>query len=221
MSDVQASANLISVGAQAIVDQAQTLGLSWTLRPATVASSTRDRITVVFDGDTVAINATNMTGELLLGGARVYCIMVPQTGNFIVGQVGMVQTIGAVATRSLSALGIADATPTPIEWDTSSFDSSGFIGTLPLTDLIIPEGLGGIYAVTVGVNITASGTRNFVTIFVNGIRFVRFSFDPGEDYVGGCGTRFLASGDTVSADAFQNSGGSGALIGDMWLYRVG
>jgi hypothetical protein len=77
---------LISAATREIVQQSQSLGLSWTLRMATIVSSTATSgSTIIFDGDTVAISATNMTGGRLIGGDRVYCIIVPQSGNFIVG----------------------------------------------------------------------------------------------------------------------------------------
>lgn len=80
------TANLISDAARTIVQQAQALGLTWTLRIATVVtSSINGNATIVFDGDTVTISATNLTGSPFGGGSRVYCIMVPQSGNFIIG----------------------------------------------------------------------------------------------------------------------------------------
>lgn len=77
---------LISAAATEIIQQSQALGLSWNLRMATVVSSTATSgLTIIFDGDTVAISATNITGSRLTGGDRVYCIMVPQSGNFAIG----------------------------------------------------------------------------------------------------------------------------------------
>lgn len=77
---------LLSVAAKQIVQQAQALGLTWTLQIASVVtSSATGGLIVVLDGDTVAISATNITGNQLFGGDRVYCITVPQSGNFVIG----------------------------------------------------------------------------------------------------------------------------------------
>jgi len=79
-------AGLIGTAAKQIVQQAQALGLTWTLQIASVVtSSVRNGVTVILDGDTVAISATNITGNQLFGGDRVYCITVPQSGNFVIG----------------------------------------------------------------------------------------------------------------------------------------
>lgn len=83
---------LVGLGAQAVADNAKRLGLTWTLRPATVAA-TLDAIsnnpnsgivTVVFDGDTVAVSANSMVGALT-SGERVMVMVVPPAGNFVVG----------------------------------------------------------------------------------------------------------------------------------------
>lgn len=67
---------------QAVVENAQRLGLTWALRPATVVSSSP--ITAVFDGDTEPINMTSMVGSVSIG-QRVYVFVVPPSGNYIAG----------------------------------------------------------------------------------------------------------------------------------------
>jgi hypothetical protein len=77
---------LLSTAAKEIVQQAQALGLTWTLRMATVVSSSFTKgVSIVFDGDTVAIAATNIANERVNAGDRVYCVIVPQAGNFVFG----------------------------------------------------------------------------------------------------------------------------------------
>lgn len=95
------TANLINTAVQEIIKQAQALGLTWTLRMATVTTASSANLTITFDGDTVAISATNITRYRLTSGDRVYCIMVPQSGNFIFGfatQLGITTNFNAVAT---------------------------------------------------------------------------------------------------------------------------
>lgn len=74
----------ISASAQAVVDNAARLGVSWVLRIATVQQPTPPK--VIYDGDTIAIGVTSMVGSVAAG-QRVYVIQVPPSGNFIVGLV--------------------------------------------------------------------------------------------------------------------------------------
>lgn len=83
-------ANLISAGAREMVNQARALGLTWSLRIATLSTAQpieQGGFTGVLDGDSVAISLTNMTGESMVAGTRVYCLLIPPAGNFIVGVV--------------------------------------------------------------------------------------------------------------------------------------
>lgn len=79
---------LIGQGAQELVARAKALGVQWTLRPATVVTYSQDTTvapTVLFDGDTVAVNAVNILGRVLPIGARVMGMLVPPAGTFIMG----------------------------------------------------------------------------------------------------------------------------------------
>jgi len=73
-----------STEAQSIVDNAQRLGLTWELRPATVQVTGTRSVAVLYDGDTVTITAISLVGPLIAG-MRVYVIHIPPSGNFIVG----------------------------------------------------------------------------------------------------------------------------------------
>lgn len=77
--------DLISTGAQALVDNADRLGMTWQLRPATVITSTASgTVTASYDGDDEAIGMVSMIGKPAIGD-RVYAISVPPAGNFITG----------------------------------------------------------------------------------------------------------------------------------------
>jgi hypothetical protein len=81
---------LVGIGAQSIVDRAKELGLTWTLRPATV-TRVGDSVTtteVVYDGDTVAVGCVNLTGSDVRLSQRVMGMMIPPSGNFIIGLLG-------------------------------------------------------------------------------------------------------------------------------------
>jgi hypothetical protein len=76
---------LISTGAQAIVARAQSLGLTWEIRPGTVAATSGVVAgSVTFDGDTVPVNCLNLTNQYLTSGSRVMGILVPPSSNYII-----------------------------------------------------------------------------------------------------------------------------------------
>lgn len=78
---------LISVGAQAVKDNARRMGLTWQMRTATVVDGDDPvAITALYDRDSVNISMVSMIGALLPD-TRVYVLEVPPAGNFIVGLV--------------------------------------------------------------------------------------------------------------------------------------
>jgi hypothetical protein len=91
VTEEQEAPALISAGTQALVDDPKRLGLVWTMRLGTVITSITGAVTVTCDGDTVPINVVSTIGTLGVG-ARVYVLIVPPAGNFVVGQVSMLET---------------------------------------------------------------------------------------------------------------------------------
>ena len=87
MGDIsQEAPSLIGIGTQSMVDSAKALGLTWTLRDATVSSpGTVTNALIIYDGDTVPITCINLTGNELELGQRVSGLQVPPSGNFIIG----------------------------------------------------------------------------------------------------------------------------------------
>jgi hypothetical protein len=74
--------------ARAIQDRAAELGLVWRLRPATVAApGPSGQTRIVYDGDSVEIDAMSIIGRLPQG-ARVMGLISPPAGNHIVGFLG-------------------------------------------------------------------------------------------------------------------------------------
>lgn len=87
---------------QAIVADAQRLGLIWTMRLATV--STTDPLTGTYDGDDTSVPLIDMIGARV--GQRVWVIGIPQGGNYVIGWAPgatLIQTYG------LHGTGISDS----------------------------------------------------------------------------------------------------------------
>jgi len=93
---------------QAIVAESQRLGLTWSIRPATVNTDDLSTgiTTATYDGDTTSIVMINLVGDLYAGD-RVYAVSIPQGGNYIVGQPGRP---GMVNPYGLHGTGVADTT---------------------------------------------------------------------------------------------------------------
>lgn len=75
------NADDVSTLVSALVDNAKRLGLTWTLRRATVDSVSPLR--VIYDGDTVSIDVFALNALPYIG-QRVTGIWVPPAGNFII-----------------------------------------------------------------------------------------------------------------------------------------
>lgn len=89
-----------SATAQALVENAGRLGLTWDLRPATVNGASP--VSVIIDGDDAGLVATSMIGSLVVGD-RVYVIKIPPGGLFIVGWVNAPSNIPRLITDACSS----------------------------------------------------------------------------------------------------------------------
>jgi len=80
------SAEVVSSAIQQMVRDSQTLGITWSLRIATIRLVTSTLILGSFDGDldNTQLTLTTMTPNVGVGN-RVYVMSVPPGGNFIVG----------------------------------------------------------------------------------------------------------------------------------------
>lgn len=98
------SADLINTGISALVENAKRLGLTWTLRPATVGQDNLDggRVVAVFDGDTERLTMTSLVGALLEND-RVYVMIIPPSGNYIVGHAGNPSVLRLTSVTDASA----------------------------------------------------------------------------------------------------------------------
>ena len=83
-------AGFVAAQTQALQENAERLGIVWKRRPATVVAPLSDDptgVTVVMDGDSVAINAYSLIGVPPVD-SRIMCDIVPPSGLYIVGYIG-------------------------------------------------------------------------------------------------------------------------------------
>lgn len=215
------STGITGVAIQELISQARSLGISWNLRLATVTSNSGvGGLAIIFDGDTVAISATNITGDFLASGDRVYVIMVPTTGNYVVGHAEAISPIGLVATVTAQAL--PNNAATAVSWASASFNDPGFISTFPSTSFTIPAALGGLYAITANTLNGATGARNFIEITESGNLWLRSFFATPETFCSTSGVRFFSTtaSTTIAVNVFQNSGGATTMTANVWAYRL-
>lgn len=75
---------LLGTAAEAIVDNAKDLGLTWTLRPATAVKNVNGPA-IVYDGDTEVLGVVPLQGTAIPGD-RVMVLQIPPGGNYIIGR---------------------------------------------------------------------------------------------------------------------------------------
>jgi hypothetical protein len=90
---------------QALVENAQRLGLKWDLRAATVVSLDAAP-KVIVDGDTTSITATQIAGGGVYLNQRVYVLIIPPSGVFIISAPPFTAKQVLSATRSSVTLQI-------------------------------------------------------------------------------------------------------------------
>ena len=116
MNPDQQAPELISVGAQAVVANANRLGLTWQLRLARVTEGDDPfAVSALYDGDSTEIDMVSMIGALLPD-TRVYVIQVPPAGNFIVGLITTAPVVGNE--ECTSVIGMSAGTTTSIAFAT-------------------------------------------------------------------------------------------------------
>jgi len=171
MDELEVLPETVAVAAQAIVANAQRLGLTWTLRIATVNIVTSEsRVDAVYDGDVEAIGMENITGEALATGLRVYVLMVPPGGNFIVGFVGDQGDLFANASTAgslASATGASEVAIPAASWTVSGTAYEpifmflpGLIYQLTISGAILPAAFPGACIIRVRKgSASTSGTQ--------------------------------------------------------------
>ena len=96
--DRREAAELVGVGVQALVENASRLGLTWDIRLGTVIDrGPRPLIHMDGDDESISIGAVPMAGNPAIG-QRVYVLLIPPGGAFMVGQVAEWETGSATIT---------------------------------------------------------------------------------------------------------------------------
>lgn len=84
MTEPQQLPALLGATAESIVDNAKDLGLTWTLRPATVVSDPSGP-SVIYDGDSAVVGVETLIGTAIPTD-RVMMLQIPPGGNYIIGR---------------------------------------------------------------------------------------------------------------------------------------
>lgn len=112
-----------------------------------------------------------------------------------------------------------------ISWDTEDEDTDGFITPHATTGttFTIPEGLGGVYAISTELNSISNPLNSAARLEIHAGNYV-FSY-PGDDIT--APTRLaasaclpLAAGQTVQVKAYNDDGSNPTCLGSCRLYRV-
>lgn len=88
---------------EALLADADRLGLTWRLRPGTVGGSglaAPESVPVVVDGDAVTARARSMVGAVVAG-QRVWVVQIPPAGLYVLGFIGTAQVGTTVADNQI------------------------------------------------------------------------------------------------------------------------
>ncbi len=204
---------------RAVAENAQKLGMTWGLRPATVLSV--DPLTAAYDGDGAPTDMKSMMGAVSID-ERVYGISVPPGGNYLSGRCLPQPMLRIRLTDGTVATGVTQDVPFD-EVDEQIGDWGHAV--VPFTTIAVPEA--GIYHVSVTSEwgfAAAAGSRQDITILFNSTipgwlsTLYRGSWSNG----GGVGTANatlrLNKNDNFFVRVFQNSVANNTY--DAWLTAV-
>lgn len=139
----------LSVQAQAVVDRAKALGLTWTLRPASVKTT---EPTVTYDGDTEQVGAVSLVGSLSPG-SRVMMLQIPPAGNYILGRLLTGTTLYTTPTFRGQTVSAGDVVITTVAQTIT-----------PLVSLSLTSAGDYIITASVDIDYTVSGGNNLVAV---------------------------------------------------------
>lgn len=209
---------------QSLQDNAQRLGLTWEIRLATVVDD--NPIALTFDGDTDPVqNAeiTNVSGLPIGIGQRVWVIVLPPAGLYVISRAGDLQL--GFRGRVTNNPTIANNTLTTLTWNTQDEQSGGTYFLSGNQTIRIPYT--GLWAITAqSVLAGGGGTRNFIQIGVTtsllGGPTLYRGFYGAAEQVATCGITIpLIAGDTLQISEFQNSGSGFGLTAWVSGYAIG
>jgi len=223
--EVGAASNAAAT-ARALAENAKRLGLTWTRRIATVVDP--DTPTAIFDGDQVPLRMTSMLSIALLAGDRVYVDIIPPSGLFIVGRVGVVVGSTPGVRARVTGQAVTSGAVTTLVWDVVDETVGTIMIGPPSTLCTIPED--GIWALHVQISSAAAvnAVRNLLQILMTvqtitgqPTQPARSVYVNGETIVSVSLTTRCNAGDQFSVQMFQNTAVSPATV-TAWLscYKV-
>jgi len=112
---------------------------------------------------------------------------------------------------------------THIVWDTEDADTGGFL-TPPSNAVVIPTGMGGLYAVTAEATWASTAlSLNSLQITVSGITDpYQFTGNTHDGLIAASAVVPIAAGAVITVQALQTSGGAvGIARARLDLYRIG
>lgn len=204
--------DVVTATVQTIVSQSQALGLTWNLRLATIITISSRSLTVILDGDTATIGAIDMCGTPLLAGDRVYVLMIPTSGNYVVG---LNRTIG---------LG-ADTSGFAFNGSTNSGTFSAMPST-PTVTITVSEGSSILVYIQASCYSDTPGNSVQLGWNVNGTNFtaVHYGFGPTGQHISMGGQRLifptnLVAGTNTIIGMWKLAGGGGNIFqnNDDWI----
>lgn len=207
----------VAAGIDEVKENADRLGLSWTLRPGTIAAGTlpgSNACAVIMDGDTSPIPAFSMVGTVS-GGLRVYVLRVQPEGTYIAGFSGPQQGVAAVRVTTASQGVLSGGAPGTMPWTAADYDTSTFWDASASTNVVVPWP--GVYDCKfegAWQNTAGTGVR-YMNICLNGVTMVAhrhpgIAGDFGEMDVA---AEFeCADDDIITFQVYQTSGGALNLI---------
>lgn len=205
---------------QALVANADSLGLTWQRKLATVSGYDGTTPLAVMDGDSEPIAVVPMFSSLYAG-QRIYVDTVPPGGNYAVGE-----AIGQIGVRArvTNSQAIPNAAQTTLAWDTIDAEDGGDFLAASGTSITIPAS--GLWAITARISLfAAGGARNFLasavtTAIPNAAASYRSSFVAGESVNALSFTIPLLTADTFNVSVYQE-GGANTVSAWLTAYRVG
>jgi len=215
--------------AQAMVSQANRLGLVWNLVPGTM--DVEDRVLLDGDQGNQSIDALSLIGNQL-SGTRVMCIQIVTGGLYIIGTFATTPPIGIVIAKLRRAAAQAFAssgTANDVIFDTVDYDPYvGWNASSP-TQWVAP--FDGWYHVDCRIPWATNATSRraaFVDVNTSTATVCGASIQAagaGTTQCGGSGNIELVIGDILTLRGIQNSGGSlstatndnGCQMDVMWI----
>lgn len=216
---------LISVGAQSIVANANRLGLTWQLRLATVVDGAdTSAVIALYDSDSVNISMVSMIGALLTG-MRVYVLQIPPAGNFIVGLITTAPVVGNE--ECTSVIGMTPGTTTSAAFVTMpGTPTVTFLKANALSQLRID--LQGTFfssgvqdaGLNAGVNLGTAGDVEILRVaFTNGSLLAHTPYAGSILLAPGSFAGGLSAGPYTITGIWRRNGGTGTLnvdANDFW-----